>query len=60
MKPDLEQIKIDEIPGAEVPGDKIRKPGKKQRPVPISQSDMFHPDKITYGKLPQDQEELIK
>jgi hypothetical protein len=32
---------------------------KRKRPEPINQGNIFNPDKIQYGNLPQDQEELL-
>jgi hypothetical protein len=59
MTEQLQQITIDQIPRPEVPGMKIRKIGRRARPISISQGDLMAPEKIKIGNLPQDQKEIF-
>jgi len=43
----------------QVPPGKILSIGKRQRRVPIIQGDLYQPDKIKQGNLPQDQTSII-
>jgi len=59
MNKELEQIRIEQIPAAEMPSDNIKKTGKKTKPEPMNQGNLLKPGKIDYGNLPQDQKELF-
>jgi len=41
-----------------VPTDKLKQVGRHRSACPINQGDIFNPDKISQGNLPQDQEEI--
>lgn len=55
---ELEQLSADGLGVAELPKSKLNRIGKRTKPAPISQGEIFNPGKISPGNLPQDQEEI--
>lgn len=59
MNKPLDQITIN-TGSATIPARKILQIGRKKKPAPINQGEIFNPGKITPGNLPQDQIEVFK